>query len=80
MIQVIWFGSWVTGLPSPGSDVDICLVLTSARKPRHERIVDYLPARFPTGIDLLVYTQEEYDRLESISPGLLEAIQTGKEI
>ena len=28
--QVIWFGSWITGIPTPGSDVDLCLVVSSS--------------------------------------------------
>ncbi|KPK01876.1 MAG: DNA polymerase III subunit beta [Anaerolineae bacterium SG8_19] len=53
--RVIWFGSWVTGLPAPGSDVDLCLILSSSDKPPRDRISDYLPVGFPVGVDLFVY-------------------------
>ena len=78
--RVIWFVSWVTGLPVPSSDVDLCLVVASSEKSQREHMVDYLPIGFPTGIDLLVYTREEFDSLKSVSPGLFEAIQAGIEI
>jgi predicted nucleotidyltransferase len=78
--RVIWFGSWVTGLPTPGSDVDICLILSSSDKPPRDRISDYLPLGFPVGIDLLAYTKNEFERLQYASPGWYKAINSGMEI
>ena len=78
--RIIWFGSWVNGLPSPGSDVDICLILSSSDKSPRHRISDYLPLGFPVGIDLFAYTQEEFDQLHHTSPGWYKAITSGVEI
>jgi predicted nucleotidyltransferase len=78
--RVIWFGSWVIGLPSPGSDVDLCLVLSSSDKPPRDRIPDYLPLGFPVGIDLFAYTIDEFVQLRHSSPGWFEAIHSGVEI
>jgi len=78
--RVIWFGSWATGLPAPGSDVDLCLIVSSSDKPARDRISDYLPLGFPVGMDLVVYTQDEFERLRSVSPGWFAAINTGIEI
>ncbi|MGK2859543.1 MAG: nucleotidyltransferase domain-containing protein [Thermoanaerobaculia bacterium] len=78
--RVIWFGSWIHGRPTPGSDVDICLVLRSSVKPFRDRIPDYLPNRFPTGIDLFPCTAAELERLENESPELHAAIALGREI
>ena len=78
--RVIWFGSWVTGLPSPGSDVDLCLILTSTDKPPRDRISDYLPLGFPVGVDLFIYTQEEFVSLRTLSPGWYRAIRSGVDI
>lgn len=78
--RVIWFGSWVNGLPSPRSDVDICLVLSSSHMSPRDRIPEYLPLGFPTGIDLFAYTQEEFERLQSSSPGWYQTITSGEEI
>lgn len=78
--RVIWFGSWVTGLPAPGSDVDLCIILTETKKPFHDRISDFLPVGFPVGIDLCVYTQEEFERLRQTHPGWFEAINSGLDV
>ncbi len=78
--RVIWFGSWVTGMPTPGSDVDLCLILSSSDKPVRERIPDYLPLGFPVGIDLFAYTREEFERLRDSSPGWYAAINSGTDM
>ena len=78
--RVIWFGSWVSGLPAPGSDVDLCLILSSSDKPVRERISDYLPLGFPVGVDLFAYTQAEFERLQHTSPGWYAAIACGVDI
>ena len=78
--RVIWFGSWVNGLPRPGSDVDLCLILSSSEKPLRERTPDYLPAGFPVGIDLFPYTRAEFERLAKESAGWHAAIVAGREL
>lgn len=78
--RVIWFGSWVTGIPMPGSDVDLCLIVSHTDKPRRERSVEYLPVGFPVGMDLFVYTEEEFAQLVQESPGWFAAIQAGREM
>ena len=78
--RVIWFGSWVSGLPSPGSDVDLCLILSSSDKPFRDRISEYLPLGFPVGVDLFAYKQDEFERLQVSSPGWYAAITSGVEI
>lgn len=80
IVRVIWFGSWVTGLPMPGSDVDLCLILKSSEKPLQDRVPDYLPLGFPVGIDLFAYTQAEFEDLNESSPGWYKAISSGVEI
>ena len=78
--RIIWFGSWVTGRPTPGSDVDLCLILRSSDKQRRNRVADFLPVGFPVGIDLFPYTREEFDRLADNSPGWMRAILSGKDL
>ena len=77
--RVIWFGSWVSGLPTPGSDVDLCLIVSHSDKPYRERSMDYLPVGFPVGVDLCVYTEEEFARLVERSPAWYAAIHAGRE-
>jgi predicted nucleotidyltransferase len=76
--RVIWFGSWVNDLPSPGSDVDLCIVLRDSPKPMRERIPDFLPVGFPVGIDIFPYTEREFRRLQERSPSFHAAIQRGR--
>lgn len=78
--RVIWFGSWVTGIPLPGSDIDLCLILSTSDKTPRERAPDYLPVGFPVGIDLFAYTRTEFERLKETSPGWYQAIVSGREI
>ena len=78
--RIIWFGSWVKGIPAPGSDVDLCLVLTSSDLPRRDRISQYLPLGFPVGVDLFAYTRDEFERLKESSPGWYKEITSGVEI
>jgi predicted nucleotidyltransferase len=78
--RVIWFGSWVTGLPTPGSDVDLCLILSSSDKAPRDRSPDFLPIGFPVGIDLFAYTRAEFDRLPQDSPSWYAAIVSGREL
>jgi predicted nucleotidyltransferase len=78
--RVIWFGSWVNGLPTPGSDVDLCLILESSGQPLRERMAEFLPVGFPVGIDLFPYTRDEFDRLADHSPGWRQAILCGQDI
>lgn len=76
----LWFGSWITGTPSPGSDVDICLILSFSPKPIRERIADYLPDGFPVGIDLFPYTEAEFSRLAEENPCWYRCITSGIEL
>ena len=73
----IWFGSWVTGFPHPGSDVDLCLILSSSDKAFRDRIPAYLPRSFPVGLDLFPYTQQEFAGLKIDSPAWYACIDKG---
>jgi predicted nucleotidyltransferase len=78
--RIIWFGSWVHGYPRPGSDVDLCLVIDETDLPPRERSVQYLPVGFPVGIDLFVYTREEFEQLATFAPGWQREIIKGIDI
>ena len=78
--RAIWFGSWVNGIPAPGSDVDLCLVVSVSDQPLRERAGAYLPVGFPVGLDLFVYTQAELEHLRDTSPGWYGAIIAGREV
>ncbi|MCJ7661678.1 MAG: nucleotidyltransferase domain-containing protein [Anaerolineales bacterium] len=78
--RLIWFGSRVNGLLTPGSDVDLCIVITSSTKSRRDRIPDYGPVGFPVGIDLSIYTSEEFKELRESSPAWYNVIIAGREM
>jgi len=77
IIRIIWFGSWVNGYPSPGSDVDLCLIIPRSDQPARDRISAYLPVGFPVGSDLFVYTEAEFEGLGRLSPGWQQEILKG---
>lgn len=80
--RVIWFGSWVSGLPSPGSDVDLCIVVSEvmADVPSRERTARYLMPQLPLGLDLVVYTESEFQSLVDRAPAWHAAIQAGAHV
>jgi hypothetical protein len=78
--KVIWFGSWINGIPTPGSDVDLCLILSKSNKRFRDRIPDYLPVGFPVGMDLFPYTKKEFQALSKRSPDWCKTMSSGKVI
>jgi predicted nucleotidyltransferase len=59
---VYLFGSWARGDADAHSDIDLIIVAPSAR-PFVERFRDYPELlQVPVGIDLLIYTPEEFAR------------------
>ncbi|MGH9319274.1 MAG: nucleotidyltransferase domain-containing protein [Vicinamibacteria bacterium] len=63
--EIIVFGSFVKGTYGPGSDIDVVVLLQSSEKPMRERIPDFLPGRFPVGMDVFPVTVEELAALPS---------------
>lgn len=56
------FGSWATGESDELSDVDL-IVVAPSKRPFVDRFRDYPDVlAAPTGVDLLVYTPEEFSR------------------
>jgi predicted nucleotidyltransferase len=78
--SIIWFGSWVNGIPVPGSDVDLCLILSQSELRPRERIPRYLPSGFPVGLDLFPYTEAEFAALAEHNSSWYRCIMTGKDI
>ena len=78
--RIIWFGSWVNGIPTPGSDVDICLILSQSGLRFRDRISQYLPSGFPVGLDLFPYTEEEFTALAEGSPSWHRCMASGRDV
>ena len=75
-----WFGSWVRGDASVGSDVDMRIIVDRSDLPPRDRVMTFLPLVFPVGIDLFVYTIEEYELLRINHPAMHEAMESGVEV
>lgn len=76
----VLFGSLARGEVGACSDIDLLVV-----RPTDERFVrraDDLASLFdaPVGLDILVYTPEEFEGLKSENPLIREACATGKVI
>lgn len=60
VVAVYLFGSFARGDAVPGSDVDLLLLLAHDGRPPRDRIPDYLPDRFPVGVDVVPWTLAEF--------------------
>ncbi|PRX19657.1 nucleotidyltransferase-like protein [Orenia metallireducens] len=63
--SIYLFGSYAWGTPNEDSDLDIMVVLKESEQNPHKRVVKgYKSLRgIMTPTDLIVYTQEEYQKL-----------------
>lgn len=80
--QVILFGSYAWGKPSPDSDVDLCIIKKS-RKNRRQREFELRKKLYPPDVamDLLVLTPEEIEqRLEMNDFFVREIVNRGKKM
>jgi predicted nucleotidyltransferase len=66
VVRVGYFGSYARGDWGVGSDLDLVVVLTECGEPPLRRGLAFdTIAGFPVPVDLLVYTQDEWSRLEA---------------
>lgn len=59
--QIFLFGSFARGDSVPGSDVDLLIVLSESDKSFLDRISEYMPSKFPVGVDVFPYTETELE-------------------
>lgn len=76
------FGSRARGTAHPDSDIDV-IIVAETDLPAVERFRDYLPAILaaPVGVDMFVYTPEEFERLRREErPFLMHALDGARPI
>ena len=76
------FGSHARGTATDESDIDV-IVVAPTRRPFVERFRDYLPAvaHADVGVDLLVYTPEEFAQMQAEErPFLVDALAGARRI
>jgi predicted nucleotidyltransferase len=79
--EILVFGSLVSGVPVPGSDVDLLIVLAASDRSFRDRIPAFLPGAFPCGVDVFPYTRAEVERMKQEGNGLvLAALREGRTI
>lgn len=80
--RIVWYGSFLHGVPTSRSDADLCVVVDDAAAagvPRHARGADYLPTwATPVPLDLAVLTAGEFDALPTWAPAWHAAISAGR--
>ena len=68
------FGSYASQREGVGSDLDVVIIVKRSNEPFERRGAFFYPLDFPVPVDLLVYTEEEWKKLEE------EGLRITKEI
>lgn len=63
-LYIGYFGSYARGDWGVGSDLDIVVIVADSHRPFWQRAADWDTTGFPVPVDLLVYTQEEWETLK----------------
>jgi predicted nucleotidyltransferase len=64
VLRVGYFGSYARGDWSVGSDLDLVMVIKSSTQPFEKRAAQWDTTGLPVPTELLVYTEEEWRRLD----------------
>lgn len=63
-IRIGYFGSYARGDWGVGSDLDLVAVVNEASEPFERRSLDWKLAELPVPAELLIYTEDEWQRLQ----------------
>jgi predicted nucleotidyltransferase len=80
VLRAYLFGSWARGDADPWSDIDLMLV-APCKRAFVERFLDYPEAlEGPAGVDLLVYTPEEFARERRVNRFVRHALRHARRV
>ncbi len=65
ILQIGYFGSYARGDWGVGSDLDLIVIVESSSKPMERRAVEWDTNDLPVPADLLVYTEDEWQKMRS---------------
>lgn len=65
LLRLGYFGSMGHGTWGFGSDIDIVIIVRESSRPAIERPIDWNTRGIPVDADLLIYTEEEFQRIMS---------------
>jgi hypothetical protein len=63
IVQIGYFGSYARGDWGVGSDLDVLIILDHSKLPFEKRNREWKVESLPVPSDLLIYTQEEWERM-----------------
>lgn len=69
VIRIGYFGSYARGNPGVGSDLDLLVILEESSLPFERRGARYDTTGLPVPTDALLYTVDEWNRLQQTSFG-----------
>jgi len=72
--KIILFGSFASGTVHEGSDLDLVIIKETPRRPIDRQVEVYGLVKPEVGIDLFIYTPQEFKYLESIGFSLVKEI------
>lgn len=64
LVRLGWFGSYARGDDGVGSDLDLVAVVESSDEPFERRALAWDLSQLPVPAEILVYTRDEWQRLE----------------
>ncbi len=65
VLQIGYFGSYARGDWGVGSDLDLIVIVESSSKPMERRATEWDTTDLPVPADLLVYTEDEWQKVRS---------------
>lgn len=65
VVKIGYFGSYARGDCGFGNDLDVVIVVRTSDRDFFHRSVDFNTSSIPVPIDLLVYTEDEFEKLSS---------------